>query len=409
MTKFYDTCALLEAQNKVYKDKFFISDVTLRELEDIKTSSRKDETVKFKARKVTRALQEHEGNYQIICFRTVKSQYDIVDELSNDEKIVLCAKYVSEYFTDVDDLVFITNDICLYNIAHNIYELDCDVYRPDNVDEYKGYIELKLNENEILHFYDHLDENPYGVLTNQYVLLEDEEGNVLDKLKWTGETFEVIKELSFRSLEMGNAIKPLDSIQALAFDAVSSAAVTVLWGRAGSGKTLIPLTYAMQEVDKGNKDKLYVVYSYEPLRNSKTLGFEKGEHVTKLLYYSSVGNILASKLGSMEAVFRLIEDEKLDIIPTANLRGIEFNPNSIVWCTEAQNLDVYTIKTLIQRCSDGCPLILEGDILEQRDTNIPTVGINEVIDVYKNHKCFSCVKLKYNYRSSEVGELADLL
>ena len=53
MTKFYDTCALLKAQDKVYEDKFFISDVTLRELEDIKTSSKKDEAVKFKARKVT--------------------------------------------------------------------------------------------------------------------------------------------------------------------------------------------------------------------------------------------------------------------------------------------------------------------------------------------------------------------
>lgn len=409
MTKFYDTCALLEAQDEAFNDVFFISDVTLRELEDIKVSSKKDEAVKFKARNVTRALQEHENDYQIICFRTVKSQYDIVDELSNDEKIVLCAKYVSEYFTDVDDLIFITNDICLYNIAHNIYELDCDVYKPDNADEYKGYIELRLNENETLYFYDHLDENPYGVLINQYVLLEDEEGNVLDKLKWTGETFEVIKSLSFRSLEMDGAIKPLDDIQAFAFDAVKNTDVTVLYGRAGSGKTSIPLEYAMQEVDKGKRNRLYIIYSYEPLRGARTLGYEKGDHITKLLYYSSVGNILATKFGDMQEVERLIEDGKIEIIPTANLRGVEFSKDSIVLCTEAQNLDAYTVKTIVQRCKDGCKLILEGDILEQKDVNITNSGINRLIEVFKGTDVFSCIKLKYNYRSSVIGELADKL
>lgn len=31
-----------------------------------------------------------------------------------------------------------------------------------------------------------------------------------------------------------------------------------------------------------------------------------------------------------------------------------------------------------------------------------------MIDVFKDYKCFGCVKLKNNYRS-EIGELADLL
>ena len=76
--------------------------------------------------------------------------------------------------------------------------------------------------------------------------------------------------------------------------------------------------------------------------------------------------------------------------------------------TESQNLDVYTLKTIIQRCKSGCKQIYEGDIIEQKDTNVQNVGINRLIDVFKGHKSFGCVKLKNNYRS-ELSELADLM
>ena len=75
--------------------------------------------------------------------------------------------------------------------------------------------------------------------------------------------------------------------------------------------------------------------------------------------------------------------------------------------TESQNLDVYTLKTIIQRCKAGSKIIFEGDIIEQHDSN-REIGLFKMIDIFKNYKSFGCVKLKNNYRS-EIGELADLL
>ncbi len=98
----------------------------------------------------------------------------------------------------------------------------------------------------------------------------------------------------------------------------------------------------------------------------------------------------------------------LDIIPTANIRGVEFEADSCVIVTEAQNLDVYTLKTIIQRCKEGCKQIYEGDIIEQKDTKIQDVGINRLIEVFKGNENFGCVKLKNNYRS-KLSELADRL
>lgn len=50
----------------------------------------------------------------------------------------------------------------------------------------------------------------------------------------------------------------------------------------------------------------------------------------------------------------------------------------------------------------------EGDIIEQRDTNIVTSGISRLIEVFKGHESFGCIKLKHNYRNP-LGELADKL
>ena len=71
MTYFYDTCSLLSLQEKVFEDNeiFYISHITLQELENIKTAYNKDEETKFKARKLLRLLVSHEGNYNVIFYK----------------------------------------------------------------------------------------------------------------------------------------------------------------------------------------------------------------------------------------------------------------------------------------------------------------------------------------------------
>lgn len=121
----------------------------------------------------------------------------------------------------------------------------------------------------------------------------------------------------------------------------------------------------------------------------------------------AIGNILSSKFGDISEVERLLASGIIEIIPTANIRGYEISQDEICFCTEAQNLDIYTLKTIIQRCKAGSKIIFEGDIIEQHDSS-REIGLFKMIDVFKDYKCFGCVKLKNNYRS-EIGELADLL
>ena len=69
MTKFFDTNALLELKEDLLKEDFFlISNISLFELEHIKTSGTKDEETKWAARKVLHILAENSNKYQSIIY-----------------------------------------------------------------------------------------------------------------------------------------------------------------------------------------------------------------------------------------------------------------------------------------------------------------------------------------------------
>ena len=56
MIKFYDTCSLLKKASSLFENNepFVISSITLEELENIKTSTNRDNDVKYSARVILR-------------------------------------------------------------------------------------------------------------------------------------------------------------------------------------------------------------------------------------------------------------------------------------------------------------------------------------------------------------------
>ena len=154
----------------------------------------------------------------------------------------------------------------------------------------------------------------------------------------------------------------------------------------------------MQQLQNHKIDKIYIVHSFETLKNAKTLGFLPGDKYEKILG-SNLGTILSTKFGGLTVLKGLIEVNKVEIIPTSDLRGVEFGSRDLVFMTESQNIDTYTMKTLIQRCALGCKIIIEGDMLEQVDIRATENGMKKLIEVFADSEYFSCVKLKKNHRN----------
>lgn len=401
--KFYDTNALIKLLDDVLAENFAISSITLEELEDIKTNKTKTEELRFKARKAVHILDENRDKYEVVIYNgeheDILNRYGI--EKNNDNKICACAKELSR---DVNNLVFITDDICCSVIAESVFGLEVEHANSTEKHMYKGYKRIEMSEEEMAYFFSNLGENIYGLKTNEYLIISNiEKSNVY---KWNGQEHVLITPMSFKSDNFGT-IKPYDDIQLCACDSIANNQITMLYGRAGSGKTLLPMAYASAMMDKGKYNNITFVYSYDTLRGAKDLGYEKGDHTTKLLNYGAIGGILSTKYGDMYEVEKKIDSGELNIIPTAYIRGISLN-NSIVIVTEAQNLDVYTLKTIIQRCEDNCKLIIEGDMIEQKDTNIDIsqTGMKRFSEVFGGTDVAGIIKLNSNYRS-KISELAD--
>ena len=429
--KFYDTNVFLDCPS-VLDDltDVIVPSIVIDELENIKTNVHKDGEVKFKARQAVRAIRQamKEDKLSIAFPQSgVLADFDRLGfEITNDMRIVSSVYWYIFERKDQElqpcDILFYTKDVLCHLFA-KILELSptwsewvadsgCTI-RTVLVEDiqskeiYKGYKVVTCTDEQLAEVYAKDNcENIFECEINEYAVIQDSEGNTCDVVKWTGENYSVVGTKPFKSRALGN-IKPLDEIQRCAFDSIVNNDITVLFGRSGSGKTTIPLNFIMQGLEKQTFSKCVIIYDFETLRGSRELGYLPGDITSKILGSGAIGNILSSKLGDITAVERMIASNILQIVPTANIRGMEITPGTICYVTEAQNLDPYTLKTIVQRCKEGTKIVLEGDVLEQRDVD-RACGLFRLIDVFKGHKSFGCVKLKNNYRS-EIAELADLI
>jgi predicted ribonuclease YlaK len=123
--KFYDTCSLLLNYNNLFEEegvRIAISSITLQELEEIKSSFRKDAEIKFSARKLLHVLEDNRYKYDLLVYKPAmlaKLFETHVFEETNDMKILACA-YFYDTYVHPDETVFVTNDLALQTIA-NLY------------------------------------------------------------------------------------------------------------------------------------------------------------------------------------------------------------------------------------------------------------------------------------------------
>ena len=398
--KFYDTNALLNLGEKAFSEKFAIADITLRELESIKTNRNKDEEVKHKARKVAHLLDEHSDLVKVI--RADKEDYDYPDE-----GIIIAANYA--YLNNQDNFSFVTDDICCKLLARNVYNLPVEGVTDTSFDPYTGFKEVQMSDEEMAEFYSDLCNNKYDLLVNQYLIVKDKNGNIVDKYRWDGEEHKGLWHKDIKSMYF-DKLKTKDIYQTCAVDSIMSNTLTAISGKAGSGKSLIALMTAMNLVERGLYDRLVILFNPTKTRGAVDLGSYPGTLEQKAMS-NSIGNILTTKFGDRYAVDILISQNKLKLVSMADARGMEILDNEILWITEAQNTSVDLIKLCLSRMSSGAKAIIEGDYDSQLDNKAfegSNNGLRRIITAFKGQKEFGYVQLQNVWRS-RIAQLCELL
>lgn len=385
-----------------------VTSIVLRELEKLELK-KMDRVLQYSIRVAKRVVEEklNSNSIEIIDIDHVGVHEGFAEGYADN--------VIVKFATMNEDTGIITDDILL---KHKAISMGVEVIASsDQEDElqYKGFKEEVVEEEFYKDMYINLNKNVFNLLKNQYVLLKDINDELIDVLVWTGEWMESI----YTPAKATNVMKPIKSIaknsqfekvmakdpyQAMAIDSLDRNQVTMIRGRAGSGKSMLALYHSWNVVEK--KDgRLVIFFNPAPSKDSITMGFNKGDLVEKAMA-SSLGAMLKSKFGDEDMVKHYIDRGKIEILPFTDLRGWDSTSEqeTVVLISEAQNLTSELMKMGLQRIGDGTQVIIDGDYNQQidRDAYLYSNGMKRASEVLKGHRLYGEVELQNVYR----GEIA---
>lgn len=388
-----DTNVLLHGFDRLRGHEIVITSMVLRELEKHKLST--NGQLAYLARTATRLIEEKKT---LFTFDTKDYQVNLGEDFDphyTDNKILQCC---------LDNgYGLVTYDLLLKLKAHGfgIHVLDL----VDQEEPYTGYLEIDVEDERYADLCHNLDGNYFNLLTNQYLIVKN--GNkYVDLLRWTGESHVYVRPRGFETVYFGK-FSPKDAYQRCALDSLKNNQLTMIKGKAGTGKSLIALNFAMREIERGRYDRLICFVNPMESRNSAKLGFYPGTRDEKVMD-SAVGSMLCSKFGDKMVVEELMkgkekEPSKLLLLPFSDIRGFDTTGmKAIVYIIEAQNLDIELMKLAVQRVGEDSKLIIDGDFEAQVDHHSyegVNNGMRRLSEVFRGEEYYGEVELPIIYRS----------
>lgn len=267
---------------------------------------------------------------------------------------------------------------------------------------YTGIKEVILTDEELADFYS--DKLRFDLETNQYLLIKNSNKDIVDKFKFDGSKMVKIKFRAIESQILGK-IKPRNIKQELFCDLLdSNIPVKVVSGIAGSGKTFLSTAWSLQEIQRGNYNKLIVIKNNVLVQNVTEIGALPGDANDKLRSnYAFISDIVSNDMFDV-----LMQQNRLEMAYLGTMRGRSLS-ESIVLVSEAQNLTTALVKMIVTRVGEKSTLIFDFD-LDQIDKKAfnDNNGMLAITESLKGNPLFGMVEFDMIERS-EVAKLAELI
>jgi phosphate starvation-inducible protein PhoH and related proteins len=153
-------------------------------------------------------------------------------------------------------------------------------------------------------------------------------------------------------------IKPQHGNQELLLEAMAKHNLVVAAGPAGTGKTYLAISAAVEALEAGRVDR--IVLSRPAVEAGETIGFLPGDLQEKMApFLRPLYDALNDRIGSKRLKQHLIEGT-IEIAPIGYMRGRTLN-NAFVVIDEAQNCTYNQIKMLLTRLGWHSTMVLTGD------------------------------------------------
>lgn len=377
-----DTNVLLDEIESLEGYKIVLLSHTLRELEVIK-ATRNNEELKFQARRATRYIKENINNFHFDIKDYNGSELGKNFSNTYEDNNILSACKQNSYG-------IITKDILLQYKAKGlgIEVIDID----DNKDiDYKGYKFVDLSDTEMAYLYENMSKNVYGLLTNQYLIVRNNNKRTVDRLRWNGE-----KHVSLH-LPPKKIIEPYNDLQACALDLLNNTSIPIkiIAGTYGSGKTLLNTKMATYHVlEKGNYGKIMMVRN--PIGSGEEIGFLQGNKDKKTEgFFKPIIQHLEG--GEQEAEYLEQRGQLLREIPFY-MKGLSIN-DTFILVDEAEDLDTKLIKLIGTRLGCRSVVTFSGDYNQSEDKYKANNGLLAAINKLKGDPLVGIIVLDRDVRS----------
>ena len=177
--------------------------------------------------------------------------------------------------------------------------------------------------------------------------------------------------------------------------------ITVIKGMAGSGKTLVATQVALDMLFTKQVDKIVIT---RPTVSKEDIGFLPGDIKEKMdpwlapIYHNL--NMLYSK----DKIQKLLDDEIIEVVPFAFLRGRTFL-NTFVIVDEAQNVTHNQMETVIGRLGKGSKMVICGDMAQIDLKDKRETGFSFLSRIEEHVEGFKVATLLKNHRHDIVSPI----
>lgn len=178
--------------------------------------------------------------------------------------------------------------------------------------------------------------------------------------------------------------------------------ITVLTGKAGSGKSLVAIQVALDLLFRKEVDQ--IVLSRPAVTAGEEVGILPGSMEQKLAPYVAPLVEALYSISGRDKIDQLIHEGVIEVIPVGLMRGRNLKGVTVI--DEAQNITDKQTKLILTRLCKGAKLIFCGDIDQTDLKDEKMSGFNFLKELNKIVG-FETVTLTTNHRDDIVAEILE--
>jgi PhoH-like ATPase len=428
-----DTCVLLHDPKSLFKFQNNDVYIPLAVIDDLDDQKTRKEAVAAAAREVFRQLKpfdfmtsegavvNEQGGRLFIYNHEKKDNEPSVNRVNSDHAVITSCWELQKQFPD-RKVSIVTKDTGLKfraignncNVENYLSDLVNDTmytgirYVETNTVPYEENLDIEFLNKELR---DGLNE----ISPNEFVVFKSPEGsdsNELTKYRhWEGKLIKINKP---KAAFMGITPRNLEQDCAMSLLMDTSVPLVCLSGKAGSGKTILALASAMEQINEGIYDKLIVMKPVIPV-GGKDIGALPGDKFEKLApWLGPISDNFTQLCGNfgMHGVTNFeeaVKDKLIEVEAMAYIQGRSI-PRSVILVDEAQNLTPREARMVVERCGEGSKIMMLGDIsqIENPYLDKGSCGLAHAMNGARKQSLCGAVLLKTVTRSPLAAIAGDI-